>query len=133
MLFAKVGSGKRNTALVREIFPNHLQGEFLDDARSFKLTRDLVYIGRTLTIGIPAGFITDFNSVPRGLWNFFPPWEYPEAGVVHDWLYREPIHSVSRATADGIHRDILKILGCPLHKRILIYTALRTFGGRAWK
>ena len=41
-------------------------------------------------IEIPEGFITDFASIPRGLWNILPPQHahVGKAGVIHDWLYR---------------------------------------------
>lgn len=38
-------------------------------------------------IEVPAGYVTDFASIPRGLWNLIPPWgRYRKAAVVHDWL-----------------------------------------------
>lgn len=85
-----------------------------------------------MRIEVPAGFETDFNSVPRGLWNFFPPWEYPEAGVVHDYMYRHPAVDDRRA-ADRVHRRILEVLGCPWWKRWAAYLALRVFGKGPWQ
>ncbi len=111
-------------------FPHPLQGEFLDNGRSFLLTEDFIFEGEAQRIVVPAGFVTDFNSVPRGLWNFFPPWEYPEAGVVHDYLYR--YNGISRADADAIHRRILELKGCPWFKRQAAYYALRIGGSVPW-
>ena len=81
---------------------------------------------------VPAGFQTDFNSVPRGLWNFFPPWEYPEAGVVHDFLYHAPEWE-SRASADYAHRRVLELLGAGWFKRWSAWLMLRLFGWFAWQ
>jgi hypothetical protein len=40
------------------------------------------------TILIPAGYVTDFASVPMLLWSFFPPiGKYNRAALVHDYLY----------------------------------------------
>lgn len=39
-------------------------------------------------ITVPAGFETDFASIPWGLWNLFPPlgpWARP--AIIHDFLY----------------------------------------------
>ena len=37
---------------------------------------------------VPAGFATDFASVPRAFWRLLPPFgEYMLAAVVHDYLY----------------------------------------------
>lgn len=39
-------------------------------------------------IVVPTGFVTDFASIPWGLWNLFPPlgpWARP--AIIHDFLY----------------------------------------------
>jgi hypothetical protein len=119
-------------------FPLPLRMEIHDNGRLATLTAPFVFIewadqlDPIIKIEVPAGFETDFNSVPRGLWNFFPPWEYPEAGVVHDYLYRLP-GPHSRSEADRVHRRILEILGCPWWKRWGAWTALRSFGWVPWK
>ena len=55
----------------------------------FKLTEAYTFYG---TDGqrwvIPAGFVTDFASVPRLLWPLIPSMgAYWYAALVHDWLY----------------------------------------------
>lgn len=85
-----------------------------------------------MTIEVPVGFQTDFNSVPIGFWNIFPPWQYPAAGVVHDWLYHNP-QGRSRGDCDRVHRRLLEILGCPWWKRKAAYLALRVGGSPAWR
>lgn len=116
-----------------KFFNASLIGEFVGNARTFVLTRTLIFTDGEFSVTVPEGFVTDFNSVPRGLWNFFPPWEHPEAGVVHDFLYRFPAEGLTRAKADSVHRRILEVTGCGLAKRWLAYYALRTFGWVAWR
>jgi hypothetical protein len=116
----------------RAHFPEPLEGEFLGNGRMLRLTEDFTFITKDgETIEVPKGFITDFNSVPRGLWNVFPPWEYPEAGVVHDWLYRHPAGK-SRGEVDSLHRQILDLLGAPWWKRQAAWSALRVGGRFSW-
>lgn len=107
---------------------SNLVGEFLDNGRKFRLTEPFKFEN----IVVPTGFVTDFNSVPRGLWNVFPPWQYPEAGVVHDWLYHFP-GGWSRGDCDRAHSRVLEAGGCPWLKRKLVYGALRAGGWGAWK
>ena len=114
-------------------FPNPLRGEFLKNGEEFILLDEFIYENGDTRIEVPKHFVSDFNSVPRGLWNIFPPWQYPEAGVVHDFLYRTHPEGFTRKQADQIHQDILKILGCPWIKRKASYRMLRWFGGGAWK
>ena len=78
------------------------------------------------------GFVTDFNSIPRPLWPWFPPTEYPAAGIVHDWLYQHP-GGRSRGDCDRIHRRILEIYGCRKSKRSMAYAGLRMGGWLPWR
>ncbi|MHC4498620.1 MAG: DUF1353 domain-containing protein [Planctomycetota bacterium] len=83
------------------------------------------------TIKVPAGFITDFASVPRLFWAFFPTWgKYGNAAVIHDYLYWE--QSYPRERADGIFLEGMLVLGVEKGKAKLLYNAVKHFGKRAW-
>lgn len=112
-------------------FPLPLDGRILRNGRRIVLLAPFRFVDGKTDITIPSGFDSDWNSVPRGLWNVFPPWEYPEAGVVHDFLYQ--FNGVTRGEADAIHGRILAVLGCPRLKRWASHAALRSFGWAAWK
>ena len=86
-------------------------------------------------IDVPAGFETDFASVPRGLWNIFPPdGPWTQAAVVHDWLYNtKGLHLLTRKACDGIFLEAMAALKVPFWKRQLMYRAVRIFGGLYWK
>lgn len=117
----------------RPFFPlGPLHGELQFNGRRMLLLRDFAYQDGDVSVTVPAGATTDFNSIPRGLWNYFPPWEHPEAGVIHDYLYRTPA-GLSRETCDTIHRRILELTGASWFKRQSAYRALRLFGGAAWE
>lgn len=134
--------------MVSSIFPLPLNGEFSDDGRRLTLDTSFVYDDKEkgILVVVPAGFQTDFNSVPRPLWGYFPPWQYPEAGVVHDWLYKYPDRyslpklkappfsppALSRQQVDDIHRRILDLKGCRWTKRQVAYAALRVGGWKPW-
>ena len=125
-------------------FPNRLEGYFENDLRRFTLTNDFIYNDpeKDIRVVVPKGFTTDWNSVPRALWTYFAPWEYPEAGVVHDWLYASPNGYATQSSApnvpltkdqcDDVHRRILHLRGCRWAKRQAIKLALRIGGGVAW-
>lgn len=118
-------------------FPLPLRMELKENGRRALLLAPFVFrdwkdaLNPGFEIEVPAGFQTDFNSVPRGLWNFFPPWEYPEAGVVHDYLYVTP-GSITRREADAVHRRILELKGCSRWKRWAAWLGIRTFGRGYW-
>lgn len=117
-----------------------LAGEFYDHGRKLVLLRSFAFKDGDRYVLVPKHTTSDFNSVPRGLWNVFPPWHYPEAGVVHDYLYRnggypEPSRvrpPFTRAEADAVHRRILELKGASWFLRWASHRALRLFGGRAW-
>lgn len=112
-------------------FPLPLRGEFRDRGRRVCLTEPFAFVFDGHRIDIPAGFVTDFNSTPRMVWWWFPPQEYPEAGLVHDWLYQHP-GEFSRQQCDDVHRHILKLEGMRESKRNAAYAGLRLGGWRPW-
>lgn len=86
-------------------------------------------------IEVPAGFVTDFASVPRGFWNLEPPLgDAGKAAVIHDYLYATQglAGRYSRAQADGIFREALGALGVPAWKRTLLWAAVRVGGAGGW-
>lgn len=96
------------------------------------LVRELVWHGASDALTVPAGFKTDFASVPRALWGLFPPYgRHTRAAVIHDWLYLTG--SLSRADADGIFRRIMRESGVGRLRRWIMYLALRLFGWAAWR
>jgi hypothetical protein len=88
--------------------------------------------GGGLTICVPKGFVTDFASIPRGLWNLFPcDGRHSPAAVIHDFLY-SGTHT-SRFLADAIFREVMTELQVPRWRRDLMYFAVRLFGWRCFK
>ena len=57
-----------------------------DDSR-WELQAPLRYFGRSEMITVPAGYVTDFATVPKSLQWFAPSiGKYTLAAVVHDYL-----------------------------------------------
>lgn len=87
---------------------------------------------------VPAGFVTDFASIPMGLRNTFPPLgPWARAAILHDFLYDQggqlPGKSYSRAEADGIFREAMQVLKVPAWRREVMYRAVRLGGKSGWK
>lgn len=60
----------------------------------------------TTVVTVPAGFITDFSSIPSWAgWFMGPKSRYDFAGIVHDWLYRR---GAPRGVSDDIWRHIAR-------------------------
>lgn len=88
--------------------------------------------GGSLRVVVPAGFITDFASIPRIFWSRLPhdgPWA--PASVIHDYLYTT--RTCSRFLADAIFREGMYALGVPALRRLVIYYAVRLFGWTRWR
>jgi hypothetical protein len=90
-------------------------------------------------VTVPAGFDTDYASIPRALWSIYPPdGEYTEAAVVHDFLYWQhavstaELRKVTREEADDVFLEALALLGVPLARRRLMYRAVRVGGAGPW-
>jgi len=86
-------------------------------------------------IDVPAGFITDFASVPKIVWNILPPdGPYGRAAVVHDYLYSTKGlgGELTRAQCDGILLEAMKALAVGGLVQAVIYRAVRLFGQSHW-
>jgi hypothetical protein len=84
------------------------------------------------SVCVPAGFVTDYASIPQVLWTLAPKWgKYGKAAIVHDYLYST--HEKSRKEADDIFYDAMIVLGVPKWKAKTMYRAVRWFGGKSYK
>lgn len=89
-------------------------------------------------VEIEVGFDTDFASVPRGLWNLYPPdGDYTPAALIHDALYWhqalcEGGLPVTREQADAVFFEAMTVLGIGWLTRSILYRAVRLGGGAAW-
>ena len=111
----------RRTILFTSLLFEHIDGE------NYKLIQPLIVTVDDEVFEIPAGFITDCASVPRGLWNLFPPTgSYAKAAVFHDWLYRGG--KVSRKHADTLFLDAMECLGIHWVVRNTLYIGVRLGG-----
>lgn len=85
-------------------------------------------------IVVPAGFITDFASIPRFFWRILPPFgKYAAAAIVHDFLYATKPDWCNRKIADSIMLEANEVLDVKSWKRTTMYSVLRTCAGPAWK
>lgn len=119
-------------------FVTPLRLEFLDDCR-WSLTEPFSFASCVTEsiIRVPVGFVTDFASIPRGLWNLLPPTgRYGKAAVIHDWLYQTRdagTHKVWRDEADAVLNEGMETLGVGRLTRWTIYAGIKVGGGVAWK
>lgn len=82
-------------------------------------------------VAVPAGFVTDFASVPWPASMLIPKsGAYNQAAVVHDYLYT--VRKYSRATSDRFFLEGMKALKVNPVKRWTMYQAVRRFGFLAW-
>lgn len=91
-------------------------------------------------VEVEEGFDTDYASVPRGLWNLYPPdGEYSPAAWIHDALYWHQATAeingkpVTREQADAVFLEGMTALGIGWFTRSILYRAVRLGGGTAWE
>lgn len=76
---------------------------------------------------VPAGFVTDFSSVPRlPLAYWLTGNTSHRSAVIHDYLYHTG--TVSREMADRIFLEAMKSRNVPAWRRSSMYWAVRLFG-----
>jgi hypothetical protein len=103
--------------------------------KPFEVVSDFVYRTDLLPwdsiIVVPAGYRTDFASIPR----FFHRWLNPackvrEAAVVHDWLCDVEPKICDYLKAADIMNEAMIELGLPRLNRNAIVQAVKRFGPR---
>ena len=111
----------------------------IDRGRRARLLAPFRFQSETVgVVQVDEGFITDFNSVPRGLWNILPPWEFPEAGVVHDKLFRDGrvrgvgSRAVTRDEADDVHSEVLRFYGAGRWRVRFMRIGLKLGSWKTW-
>ena len=105
-----------------------------DGRGTWQLLSPLAYYSELLdaTFVAPAGFVTDFASVPRWI-PVLSSWlqnRAHAAAVMHDWLYT--CHSVSRKQADQVLREAGIACGIQQLKMDLYYLGVRAGGASRW-
>jgi len=112
-------------------FPVEPHYHDLPMGRARRLINDVTVLINGMPHVIPAGFVTDGASVPRGLWNLFPPFgRYNKAALLHDWLYQ--FGAMTRAQADWVFLEAMKELGVGFLTRWAMYSGVRAGGWVAW-
>ncbi len=100
--------------------------------------RSSVLYGHIVTV--PAGYVTDFASIPRIAWNILDP-ESPIIGwpsVIHDWLYSNhgklpDGFTYARENADEVLREAMELQGAGAFIRSAVFNAVQLFGKSHWK
>ena len=103
-----------------------------------------------VVICVPAGFETDFASVPRLAQGLFPAlgcWGRP--AIIHDYLYQTRGEAswfddntgkrtylndgrFTRLQADRIFLEAMEVVGVPAWRRTIMFRAVRLGGARGW-
>lgn len=88
-------------------------------------------------IEVPVGFVTDFASVPKILWNIFPPTgKYIKAAVIHDYLTslkgQLPNGKIySKKEVDAIFLEAMTVLKVSKVTRYIVWRAVSLFGDKS--
>jgi hypothetical protein len=94
----------------------------------WKLASALTYQGERDKFTVPAGYITDFATVPRIVVWLIPRFgRYTPAAILHDWLLTDGMETglVSSRDIDGLFRRVMRELDVPFVLRWLMWTGVR--------
>ncbi|HEY0509834.1 MAG TPA: DUF1353 domain-containing protein [Blastococcus sp.] len=98
------------------------------DDRCWAVMEELVYRGERDRFVVPAGFLTDFATVPRVVVWLIPRFgRYTPAAILHDWLCTQGLRSgvVTSREADGLFRRVMRESGVPVLRRWLMWCGVR--------
>lgn len=105
------------------------------DGDIFTVAQDFSYYrthDKNRIFTVPAGFQTNFASVPRILQLFFRKKDvYSAASVLHDYLYASK--EVSKKEADEILEEGMIVAGSSKTTAKIFHLAVKFFGYSSWK
>lgn len=106
---------------------------FQGDGTNFMLVNPMEYeiksTGQVITV--PAGFVTDFATVPwYARWRISPLGKHSVAAIVHDYLYWE--QRCTRDEADRILREAMGEYGSSVADQEIVYYAVSYGAQSAW-
>ena len=106
---------------------------FTDRHRQYVLVEAFKYYPPQGTdpIVVPAGFVTDFASIPGPLTVVFGPSRHDLPALVHDYLYWR--QSCTREQADEVFSVALSLVGVSKARRLMIQAGLRIGGKTAYR
>jgi len=105
------------------------------EGRRWTLVEPFRYHGNDETFDVPAGFTTDFASVPRIFVWLLPRYgRWTQAAVLHDYLWSVADDGeLSKFDADGLFLRALRELEVPFLRRWIMWAAVRWAAGpRTW-
>lgn len=100
---------------------------------TWRLTAPLIYQSERYAqvIEVPAGYETDFASVPRLPLSWLLTGDtVHSAAVVHDYLYH--LGMSRRSICDAIFREAMRATGVPAWRAWLMWMAVRLWGWMFW-
>lgn len=138
------------TLVVTPVFDHREWWEFWKHRRQWKLVEPLAYrtdVAGGRTIEVPAGYVTDFSSVPRIPIVFTLTGDCAHrAAVVHDYLYGQQgaigdgYLPLTRAQCDDVFHEAMAADGVddfedeePEWRRALMWAGVRAGGWAAWR
>lgn len=105
------------------------------DGKNWLLTSPFTFDSAVLqrTIAVPAGFKTDFASIPKIFQNIYSPTgPYGKPAVIHDYLYRTAYYA-TKEQADLVLLEAMTDIGINWFTRQTIYQGVRFGGARSYK
>lgn len=111
-------------------FLTPLRAELQGDRKRWKILEPFQYLDDDAgLVTVPAGFLTDFASVPRLPLTFALVGSYGHAAAtLHDWLYASGAES--RRQADAVFRRALRSSGIARWRAWVMWVGVRLGGAK---
>lgn len=137
LLFIALGFASSRTAIAQTAPPPPQSVPVLADGDQeyWLLWNDMTWeIGNSgIKLVVPAGFVTDFASIPKFLWStgLTPTGRYGRAAIIHDFLYWS--QGCTKAQADRLMVIAMKESQVDVIDEKLIYSGVSVGGDKSWK
>lgn len=99
-----------------------------ESVATWRLMQPLIYRGQQDTWTVPAGYVTDFASVPAAfVWIVNKTGPYTLAAILHDYLLTEelPRRTITSRDVDGVFRRVMREESVAFAPRWTMWAAVR--------
>jgi hypothetical protein len=106
------------------------------NGQSWKTVEDFIWVSKRMQwVVIPAGFITDFATIPQPLSKVLRSCgDWDKATLVHDFVYSKKCDmKFSRKECDDLFLEAMNDCGVGYMTSRAMYLAVRVFGGLYFK
>jgi hypothetical protein len=125
--------------LITKVVPRDTKVPWLDEDTNkvqvhLDFSVELEYKNKRIVVTVPAGYYTDWSSIPKAMWWLYPPnfSEARRAAVLHDFVYSHLYWYFDKKFADLLLKEVMLLDGASKTTAYIFHKAVSMGGKGGW-